>query len=817
MRNSQFNDNWKFKIDDNIDGSSLDIDDSLWRSLSLPHDWSIEKPYDNIKGDGATAYLTGGIGWYRKVFSIDPSFDGRIYIHFDGIYNNSTLWINGSYMGEHPYGYSPFFFDITDYLNRDESENLIAIKVDRSRYVDSRWYSGSGIYRDVELIVTNKLHFPVWSCFINSYLENEGSAKVEVNLDILNKYFHGKEFILELSIYHDDILITDTKAEYSISKDTRITTKHVLHIINPKLWDINSPNLYKLKYSIVVDNNIIDCNETRFGIRNINYCLDYGFFLNHRKIKIQGLCLHHDAGLVGASVPRDVWRRRLLKLKAAGCNAIRVSHNPSSTVLLELCDELGLLVQDEFFDEWDYPKDKRLNMKDKHDDYLSRGYSDYFGEWAELDLKNTILSHRNHPSIIQWSIGNEIEWTYPGIMESTGYFDINADGNYFWNKPPNSKETIKKKLHEFSKTKVNIATTAMKLSNWVKDLDITRPVIANCILPSVSFESGYTDALDIVGFSYRRIMYDYSREKYPEKLVMGTENVCQWHDWKAVIDRSYISGTFLWTGIDYLGEVHSDKWPKKGMSSGLLDFAGFKKPSFFMFKSLWSKDITLKIYTQNFCDSPFKVNEDGSITDKIPDSWKHLLWEWRNVNDYWDYNVNENIIVEAYSNCSSVELFLNNQSLGEKKLEDFPDRIYKWIVPFRSGEVKAIGQYFNQKITDSLCTPDRLKGINIEIDKKEIKANNRDCVHIDIRLVDAGMNPVKTDERELQFTITGECRNLGVDNGSAYNTQNHKATKIRTHNGRALMILQATYECSRVTVEVSSSDLESREVTFYIK
>ncbi|MGS0523886.1 glycoside hydrolase family 2 TIM barrel-domain containing protein [Zobellia nedashkovskayae] len=294
-------------------------------------------------------------------------------------------------------------------------------------------------------------------------------------------------------------------------------------------------------------------------------------------MKIKGVCLHHDGGMVGAAVPDDVWRRRLTKLKKAGCNAIRISHNPGSEAFLNLCDEMGFLVQDEFFDEWDNPKDKRKNMNEQSVDYVTRGYTEHFQEWAEKDLKNTILAHRNHPSIIQWSIGNEIEWTYPRNTDATGFFNnMGWQGNYFFSEPPFTPEQIKEQLKTLPKEKYDIGKTAQKLAKWTKELDTTRYVTANCILPSASHLSGYTDALDVVGYSYRRVIYDYGHKNYPNEVIMGTENLPQWHEWKAVMERPFISGLFLWTGIDYMGESNGG-WPKKGTNSGLLNSEVLKK------------------------------------------------------------------------------------------------------------------------------------------------------------------------------------------------------------------------------------------------
>jgi len=814
----QFNDNWKFIESEDSDNYLKDIDDSSWRILTVPHDWSIEKSYDRENCNGATGYLPGGIGWYRKHFKIDFSEDKKYFIHFDGVYNNSEIWLNNNKIGIHPYGYSPFYFDLTEYINKDGNENVLAVKVDRSRYIDSRWYSGSGIYRDVEFIEVSKLYIPVWGSFITTPEVGHDHALLNITLDCVNDYNSDKKAELKVKIYdNENNLVLEDCTDIAIGKNSKKTTELKLKLNNPKIWDLDNPYLYRVEYSILENNHIVDIYSTTFGVRTFSFNPDNGFIFNGKNIKIKGVCIHHDGGLVGAAVPKDVWKRRLLTLKEGGCNALRIAHNPASSELLALCDELGMLVQDEFFDEWDNPKDKRLNGNEQHDDYVSRGYAEFFQEWAETDLKNTMLSHRNHPSIFQWSIGNEIEWTYPKTVEATGFFGAKASGNYFWTLPPNTIEEIRKSIEENSNEKYDIGRTAQKLAKWTRELDTTRPVIANCILPSASLESGYADALDIVGFSYRRVMYDYAHKNYPNKVFMGTENLGQWHEWKAVMDRDFISGTFLWTGIDYLGEAHRHKWPQKGTYSGLLDFAGFEKPSYYMYKSLWSEKPSIYMVSRTEDKSSFKVAENGEIVEKKEGAWETLLWVWDDVNLHWNYSEGEGTIVEVYSNCQSVELFLNGKSLGEKKLNSFIDHIYKWFVPFSSGELKAVGKYGEEQAEYCIKTNGEVAGITLTEDRRELNANGLDCVHIVAQLVDSNGNPVTNKEEEIKFEITGSIKNLGVDNGSRFNVSDHKTDRVMTNIGKALIILQADNIKNRVNVKAISSKVESEVLAINIK
>jgi hypothetical protein len=784
-RHRDFNFEWRFKLGDEIVFSKPEYDDSAWRQLRLPHDWSIEADFDESL-NGATAYLPGGIGWYRKSFPTPRGFQkANVYLYFDGIYNHSKVWVNGEEVGGRVNGYTPFYFDITEHLRRDGEENVVAVRVDRTRYIDSRWYTGSGIYRDVELIVVDKAHIPVWGTYVRTPFVSAERAEVELSVDIINNYSTEQELWLETTIYSEsgDLVAVDRR---EVEADAETTETQGFVIESPSLWDLNTPHLYSAQTSLSRDGNVIDKVETRFGVRSIHYDKDNGFFLNGRNVKIKGVNLHHDAGLVGVAVPDDVWRRRLLKLKEAGTNAIRTAHNPPSRNFLDLCDELGLLVQHEIFDEWDNPKDKRLNQWERHDDYISRGYADWFQEHAESDLKDAVKRDRNHPSIVQWSIGNEIEWTYPRYKDATGYFNMNWQGNYFWSSPPIPSEEIKRRFHESPEGEYVLARTAAKLSRWLKEMDTTRPVTANLILPSASHVSGYTDALDIVGYSYRRVLYDYGHELFPDKMIMGTENVAQWHEWKAVAERDFIAGTFLWTGIDYLGESHN-AWPRKATGSGLLDTAGFDKPAFHMFKTLWNDEPHVHITTQILEDSIYESNLDGSLIAK--DKWDERVWIWHDVNRHWNYDGGQ-VAVEVLTNCDSVELFLNGESLGTQHLADNPDRILKWLVPFTAGNIEARGAS-GCDAKDQLVTTGPPAGFALSSDRTSLLADGYTVAHVELQLVDEKGHPVRHEDVEIEFEVPQSLEVLGVDNGRSESMVRYQSTRLETQNGRALLIVRA--------------------------
>ncbi|GAL64773.1 beta-galactosidase [Algibacter lectus] len=416
-RTQDFNFNWKFTlVEDTKTPTNLPLDDTKWRDVRLPHDWSVEASFSEDL-DGATGYLPGGVGIYQKHFDTPADAESKnVFVLFDGVYNNATFWLNGKLLGENPYGYSPTYFDLTEVLKTDGTKNILTVHVDHSRYVDSRWYTGSGIYRHVKLITVDKLHIPIWGTFVTTPEVSAEVATVQIQTKIKNGYGKNQNVTLITKIIDNQgKTVTLKEKETKIGSGKEIEVLQRLQVANPKLWDTEHPNLYKVITNVSVKGKVIDTYTTPFGIRSLLFDKDKGFFLNGKPTYVKGVCLHHDAGLVGAAVPKGVWERRLQILKEGGVNAIRTSHNPFSEEFLDLCDEMGFLVQNEIFDEMDNPKDKQHNMNEKSVQYITRGYTEHFQKWGESDLKRTMLRDRNHPSVFQWSIGNEIEWTYEAI------------------------------------------------------------------------------------------------------------------------------------------------------------------------------------------------------------------------------------------------------------------------------------------------------------------------------------------------------------------------------------------------------------------
>ena len=833
MRGIDFNTGWKFALSElptvknkTIDGEItnahlVDMDDSSWRDVRIPHDWSREfTPSEEF--EGCTGYMPGGMAWYRKKFVTTEEMIGKkVLINFDGIYNRATIYCNGEYITFHPFGYSPCLIDISDFLNAKGEENLIAVRVDHTRYADSRWYSGSGIYRKVSMHILPETHIPVWGTFFTTPEVSAEKAKISGTVTVKNTSSVKKHIKVEFEVKNPsgDVVASDYTVELVYANsDLEVATQ--MFVQNPVLWEIFDGKMYSISTKLYIDETEVQEEITNIGIRYFNFDVDKGFFFNGKNTLIKGVCLHHDAGLVGAAVPKDVWRRRLQNLIDCGTNAIRTSHNPFGEDFFDLCDEMGLLVQEEFYDEWDIPKDKRFNGTEfpQNVNYYTRGHAEYFQKFAEFDLKNVMLRDRNHPCIFQWSIGNEIEWTYKKYNDATGYFGADAAGGYFFNKPPYSPEEIRRRARLLPKDEYEVGETAHKLAKWTKEMDTSRPVIANCILPSASYESGYTDALDMVGYSYRRVMYDYGHEHYADKPIMGTENVGQWHEWKAVLEREFVSGIFLWTGADYMGEAGKRQgFPQKGTTSGMIDFASFPKGSYYMYKSLWREtEPSIHIMTQTLEKSLYMYDESKNLVSKPTHRWDRILWVWQDVNPYWDYKIGEEVVAEIYTNCEEVTLYLNGKAISTKYLADNEDHIIKWVIPYEAGEIKAIGKMNGKEVEYMIKTAGKATQIKLDIDKTNLPVDIDSVSHIIAQVCDKDGNPITTEEQHITFELTGPYVNLGVDNGWHNNVQCFDSNELDTRLGRAMIILQAKAQ-GEITVQAKADGISSEKIVIKAK
>lgn len=794
---------WKFSLKQPAAPHLSNTADEEWDTVQLPHDWSVAFPFSQENTASCTGFLPGGLGWYRKhITTTSAMLHGTVYLLFDGVYNNASYYVNGHFAAFHPYGYSPFALDLTGLLHPVGKDNVIAVQVDRMRYADSRWYTGSGIYRNVTLCVYPLVHIEPYGLHIQSQLmETSNIACVTLRVLLHSNCAAQESVQCSASIKTRDgrMAATDEK-EIRVSPGTQTEAAFTLTIQQPLLWDTETPNLYVADVALSQDGQVIQRQETSFGVRDIRFDADKGFFLNGRHTLIQGVCLHHEAGSVGAAVPDAVWIRRLKALKACGCNAIRTAHNPSSSAFLDLCDQIGFMVLEEFFDEWHYPKDKFLNNTEQSTQYITQGYSRYFHQWAKRDLQSTVRRDRNHPSIILWSIGNEIEWTYPKFNNANGYFENYANGSYFWTLPPFSRQKIRKQIAMIPIEENDIADVASGLAHDVRELDQSRPVTANMILPSVSYETGFADVLDIAGYSYRRVIYDYGHTYHPHQPIVGTENVAQWHEWKAVLERPFVAGIFLWTGIDYLGEVHQmQDWPMRATNSGLLDTAGFPRPSYFMMKSLWTQSPMVYVCTQKQSQSLYGIDDHGNPVCSADHPWQQRLWYWHDMNRHWNYEDGEMIVVEAYTNCEYAELFVNQVSRGKQTLADNDDHILKWTVRYEPGEI-YVKAYHNEE-----CAQERLvtagEPVRVALTAERYPDDKDPICQITAQLVDKEGNPVRHTEKEVFFSISSQLKAIGIDNGDFRSVQAFPENHVETKNGRCLLTVKAMADQGDAIVE----------------
>jgi len=784
-----FNLGWKFHKGDVLNAQDPNFDDSAWRNINLPHDWSIEGEFSQEWASG-TGYLPGGIGWYRKTFVLPRLNDPcNIYIYFDGVYKNSEVWINGHFLGKRPNGFIPFQYELTDFLNPG-GKNTIAVKVDHSDFADSRWYTGSGINRNVYLIITDPLHIDLWGVKFTSKIISEKSAEAMVSVTIVNDRSSREEIILEVKLFDiNDHVVGRAQKSIQINKGEKIKKDVSFQVKNPVLWSIDNPYLYNLKVQLINNNNeIFDSQVIPVGIRSFRFDADKGFFLNGKNIKIKGVCIHDDAGILGTAVPKEVWARRLKTLKDVGCNAIRMSHNPHAEYLYDLCDRMGFLVMDEAFDEWKIGKNKWIKGRNVGTPGKD-GYNRYFNEWAEKDLKDMILRNQNHPSIIMWSIGNEID--YPNDPYTHKILDKGRNpqifGRGYMPDHPNVKE---------------LEGIAAKLIKWVHETDKSRPVTAALACLAMSNFTKYPELLDIVGYNYQEYVYEEDHKKYPQRIIYGSENSKDFKAWQAVEENDYIAGQFLWTGVDYLGEA--GRWPNHGASSGLIDLAGFPKPCYFYRQSLWSDSPMIYIGTASISQiSQMKNKEDW---DKIAQP----TWNWRE---------GETVVVTCFTNCEVAELFLNGKSLGKKKLSDAPQKVIQWVIRYQPGSLSAKGYNKGKEVAEyTLRTAGQPFAIEAQIDKKLFKKGEEERVsHIEISVVDKNGVPVFNANNVITVTIEGKGKMLGLENGDLndptdYKTNNYKTDSRKVYHGKLLAYVQPEEKGGSIKIHLTSPGLQPKTV-----
>lgn len=731
-----FNQDWRFLLADDPAADFMGYDDSSWRTVTLPHDWSVESPFSRAHSSG-TGYLPGGTAWYRKHFTLPDSVSGKkVRVTFGGVYKHAKVWINSYYLGTRAYGYSTFSFDITPFVR--PGENVLCVRVEHNDAADSRWFTGSGIYRDVSLTISDPVCFREYGLFAVT----ESASEEQATLSVLYQTENGSFASFTLT---DTTGLTVARGRLEEGSGTVTLT-----VPRPALWSPESPNLYTLIAVTGTNGIVTDIQTLPVGLRVFRFDPDQGFFLNGRNMKLKGVCMHHDAGALGAAVPKAVWARRLQKLKQCGCNAFRTSHNPPDPLLLDLCDEMGFLVMDEAFDEWEGCKNKWWQG---HNVYPPKhyGYSEDFPLWHRADLETMILRDRNHPSIILWSIGNEVD--YPNDPYVTPLFR-EVLGNNDANKP------LQERLYDNRKPDASrLVTVAAELVETVHALDRTRPVTSAMSFPELSTRTGFSDTLDLLGYNYREKFYEEDHLRFPDRAILGSENSTAADAWFAVTDHNYISGQFLWTGIDFLGECRG--WPIRISQAGLLDLAAFEKPLFALRRALWT-------------DEPYARLSAGT---------EESVWEQTFV---WTGTEGQMMTVSCFTNQPEATLFLNGVSIGTRPAGRDNGFRAVWQVPYQAGTLRAEAGV----ASDTLATPGPAASVALVPDKTVLSTDPRDVAHIELRLLDAAGNLAATDDRVFRVQLLGDADILGLENGKPDDLTPYSEPFRSTHRGRLLIYLR---------------------------
>jgi len=775
------NKEWKFHSGDISGASASTFDDNDWLRVDLPHDWSIESPFSN-QWASATGYLPGGIGWYRKSFTLPANWKGKnISILFDGVYMNSEVWINDHYLGKRPNGFVPFFYDLTPYI-KYTGNNRIAVKADHTKFADCRWYTGSGIYRDVHLIATDPVHIKQWGVAFSTTKVTSQSAMAQVKLEIENKGKTNATVLLK-AILTDPLGKQTFRSEKKLLAGKGSTTLGQLNIsvTNTFLWSVEKPSLYTLKTQVLLNGKIVDELTEKVGIRSFSFDANTGFHLNDRNIKLKGVCIHDDAGVLGVAVPEEVWIRRLAILKEGGANSIRMSHNPHADYLYSLCDQMGLLVIDEAFDEWEIGKNKWIEGWNRGTPGKD-GSHDFFNEWAERDIEAMIMRNRNHPSVIMWSIGNEID--YPNdpysheVLNSGRNPQIYGRG-YLADHPSASR------LGEIS----------ARLVKAVKSIDTTRPVTAALAGVVMSNTTTYPGNLDVVGYNYQEYRYKDDHAAYPGRIIYGSENGMQLNNWNAVDSNAFISAQYLWTGIDYMGEA--GRWPARSNGAGLINLGGFPKADYYFRQSIWS-------------DKPMVHLGSGRGRGGLGGQGGGNR---RRFDTEWNFNAGDSVNLFCYTNCEAAEVFINNKSLGKKTLSSNSNRFLVWNTIYEPG-IAVVKAYNKGKeiAADTLYTVGQAIAIKADLYRNPMISNYSSFKQITVQVVDEKGRPLLAPGNVITVEIEGKAKLKGIENSSLNDTTDYKQNFKKVVNGPLIVYVQSPGDNSTYDVVFTSPGLASTRI-----
>ncbi|SHE99255.1 glycoside hydrolase family 2 TIM barrel-domain containing protein [Dysgonomonas macrotermitis] len=780
VRKQNFDDGWSFHYGD-IPAEQIFMEDTTrWTTVDLPHDWSLDMPFAKSNGGIAIGQTQGGTAWYRKTFIVPAKHsDKKLTLYFEGVYMESEVWVNGTQVSFHPYGYTSFFCDVTEYCNTAGLENTVAVKV-KNEGKNSRWYAGSGIYRHVWLITEDKLHLNEWGTFITADVISDEKANVNLAVDVSNETDKTVEAILSIEIKDSlNNIVGGYSKTINLNNAESRTVSQSVEILDPSLWSVDSPTLYTANVRLESDGKVKDMISVPFGIRSISFSAKNGFLLNGKPMKLKGGCVHHDNGLLGATAIDRAEEKKVELLKANGFNAVRCAHNPPSEKFLDACDRLGILVIDEAFDQWQ----KQKNPEDYHR---------FFDEWHETDLASMVLRDRNHPSIIMWSIGNEIQER----SDSSGI------------------------------------AIAKQLKSIVKKYDNTRPVTAAINdywdNPDLKWRTASPLAfefLDVAGYNYMWWEYENDIKSYPERIIYGSETTAMERavNWDLVEKYPNIIGDFIWTAIDYLGESgighainikDGEKdppqfldWPWFNAWCGDIDICGYRKPQAALRDVLWNNSkIEMLVHTP------------------IPEGYKEKIsyWGWPDEEASWNWRGYEGkeMEVKVYTRYPSVRLYLNGKQLAEKETEK--DRINKYSVRFRvkyeEGELKAVGVDTNgEKESVILATTGEPTKLRLKADRLNLKNTKNDLSYIQIELVDRDGNIVPDRDINLRLSISGEGKILAAGNASPTDMKSFRSLTPKTYKGKVLAIVQPTGREGKIVLNVKTQEYGEESLSLNVK
>lgn len=791
QRNEQLlEEGWRFTKGDVTDAATPGFDDSRWESVTVPHDWAIYGPFsreNDLQNVAVTqnfetqaSIKTGrtgglpyvGVGWYRTTFDTKP--DQEVTLVFDGAMSEARVYVNGQEACFWPCGYNSFYCNVTRLINPDGRNNTLAVRLE-NRPQSSRWYPGAGLYRNVHVITTNRIHIPVWGTQITTPHVADDYASVCLRTSVENS--GQKELTLVTEILSPEGKTVATKENKGFINHGQPFTQNFV-VERPALWSPESPSLYRAVTKVYVEDKLTDTYTTRFGIRSIEYVADKGFYLNGKLRKFQGVCNHHDLGPLGAAINVKALRHQLTLLKDMGCDAIRTAHNMPAPELVALCDEMGFMMMIEPFDEWDIAK-------------CDNGYHRFFNEWAERDMVNMLRHYRNHPCVVMWSIGNEV----PTQCSPEGY----------------------------------------KVAKFLQDIchreDPTRPVTCGMDQVDCVLDNGFAAMLDIPGFNYRAHRYTEAYERLPQNLVLGSETsstvssrgvykfpaqrkadakyddhqsssydleYCSWSnipdmDFALADDYNWTLGQFVWTGFDYLGEpspYDTDAWPNHSSMFGIIDLASIPKDRYYLYRSLWNR------------------NEETL----------HILPHWN-----WEGHEGEKVPVFVYTNYSSAELFVNGKSYGKQtKNNQTVENRYRLMwhdVVYEPGEVKVIAYDRNGKATAEkvIRTAGKPHRIELSTPHHTLNADDKDLAYVTLRIVDKDGNLCPTDGRLVNFNVKGAGRYRASANGDPTCLDLFHLPRMHAFNGMLTVILQASKEAGTMELKASAKGLKSGSIQIDVK